>query len=433
MKTTGTNVEISTTTAETYPLPNLTNLKNSGVDFTQAWANPVCSPTRASIFTGLYPWRTGVGHADDHLPETLPDGGAGLQTLASVLADGNNYAAALFGKWHLGGDKDNKNLTPIGDKRKWKDHKGDFAGGISSYTNWERYEGSLGSNYSDPAAVTDYATEDVVRKTKKWISQQSAGERWWVTMAFNAPHSPFEVPPNSATYDTNTNVSNKKGKYNAMVQSLDYYTGKLWDNSFEEGINNKLSNTVIIFVGDNGTPSDVVTEEAKNTVYIGGVHVPMIIADGKKVLNAGSSPTYLNSTVIGTSVGFQTHIVDLYSTILGIMGTTTVSPYGADSKSMVAYLDGSNPTTPSRTYNFSQMFNTKNGAVEEHATISDGTYKLNYQDGVWELFKISTDYSESNDLISKSNVNHTNARTLLKAELQGTPYKMNTTEKFPNN
>ena len=75
--------------------PTIDALASAGVMFTQAWSTPACSPTRASIFTGLHPYQHGVGSPDaprlDLAQISLPD----------VLPDRDS---ALIGKWHLGGE-----------------------------------------------------------------------------------------------------------------------------------------------------------------------------------------------------------------------------------------------------------------------------------------------------------------------------------------
>jgi hypothetical protein len=89
-------------------------------------------------------------------------------------------------------------------------------------------------------------------------------------------------------------------------------------------------------------------------------------------------------------------VADLYRTIVRRTGATVSAGFGSHSFNLSGYLQGNTPDNH-RTYNFTQTF-TSGGLA--HATISNGTYKLNYQDGddPWELFNIATDPTESTNL-----------------------------------
>jgi len=104
--------------------PNLDKLAARGVKFTQAYAaNPLCSPTRSSVLTGLWPARTGITAPNCHLPQVILDkrlakGNPNARvlvatsvtrlktdyvTLPKVLHDAG-YRTGHFGKWHLGAE-----------------------------------------------------------------------------------------------------------------------------------------------------------------------------------------------------------------------------------------------------------------------------------------------------------------------------------------
>ncbi|WP_437618251.1 LamG-like jellyroll fold domain-containing protein [Sorangium sp. So ce1151] len=85
-------------------LPNLEKLLSSGLHFTRAWAHPTCSPTRGSLFTGLHPWKNGVGFPSPPGNDTLamkPKSGKTIVSLAEALR-GAGYRCGMFGKWDLG-------------------------------------------------------------------------------------------------------------------------------------------------------------------------------------------------------------------------------------------------------------------------------------------------------------------------------------------
>ncbi len=77
-------------------MPNLQNLISSGVKFNNVWSNPVCSPTRSTILTGKYGYRTSVLEAGDELSTSE-------SSLHNYLTTTTNYISALVGKWHRSG------------------------------------------------------------------------------------------------------------------------------------------------------------------------------------------------------------------------------------------------------------------------------------------------------------------------------------------
>ena len=87
-------------------MPTLETMCAKGMVFDNAYAAPVCSPTRASIMTGQYGFRTGIGSA---IPRKGNGGlSANVTSLFDVLAK-TNYSANLIGKWHLADGKDGLN------------------------------------------------------------------------------------------------------------------------------------------------------------------------------------------------------------------------------------------------------------------------------------------------------------------------------------
>ncbi|MBT4223617.1 MAG: sulfatase-like hydrolase/transferase, partial [Opitutae bacterium] len=81
-------------------MPTLQSLATSGVRFTNAYAQPLCSPTRATIITGRLPFRNGVGNPTNNSVLAAEE----LAVPEVFTAQQSNYALASFGKWHLGGN-----------------------------------------------------------------------------------------------------------------------------------------------------------------------------------------------------------------------------------------------------------------------------------------------------------------------------------------
>ncbi|MBK1792248.1 sulfatase-like hydrolase/transferase [Persicirhabdus sediminis] len=301
------------------PMPNLETLAARGLRFTNAYAQPICSPTRASILTGRQAARHGVGTAGGALP-------ASELTLPEIFAaEGSPYQLASYGKWHLGGGVNGP--AEIGG---WPEFAGILNGGVSSYTSWNKTENGISTNN-----YTTYSTTDQVNEAIDFISGQSANP-WFVWMAFNAPHTPFHNPPSelhdypTLPEDENGEVTgaNRRQAYEAALQALDTEIGRLLANV-------DLETTNVILIGDNGTPGAVVQApygegHAKGSLYQGGIHVPCIIA-GPDVRFSGMSHKLV-------------HCVDLFSTILDLakidVSTATAAVDVIDSQSLVPVLKG---------------------------------------------------------------------------------------------
>jgi len=111
-------------------LPNIDLIAKKGVMFTNVWAMPECSSSRAAFFTGRYPLRTGVDSAivGNHLPQTYVS--SFEATIPRLLTEAG-YANALIGKYHLVGDKDpSGSCSPS--TRGWQAFRGNNSAGPPS-------------------------------------------------------------------------------------------------------------------------------------------------------------------------------------------------------------------------------------------------------------------------------------------------------------
>ncbi|WP_411825792.1 sulfatase-like hydrolase/transferase [Luteolibacter sp. AS25] len=275
----------------TYPsMPNLEALAKRGIRFTNAYAQPVCSPTRATILTGRYAFRHGVG-----APETqLPTDEIALPKLFTAAA--SNYQMASFGKWHLGGTQNGP--AELGG---WPNFSGILRGGVPDYFSWRKTEnGNSGQS-------STYTTTDQVNDAVRFISSRDS-EPWFAWVAFNAPHTPFHNPPeNLHSYrglstDQRGEISRNDSRkaYEAALEALDTEIGRLLESV-------DTTKTNIFLIGDNGTPAQVVQpplsrRNAKGSLFQGGIHVPFIVA-GPDVSKPGTSDELV-------------HCADLFSTIL---------------------------------------------------------------------------------------------------------------------
>ncbi|AWW00268.1 sulfatase-like hydrolase/transferase [Arcticibacterium luteifluviistationis] len=366
--------------------PNLNSLKASGLSFSNLWVNPTCSPTRASLITGKYGYRTGVKWAGDILSDTEMV----LQNYINQQTN-NTYATAVVGKWHLSGNSPNINPESFGI---------DYFSGIASGTVPDYYNWPLSEDGSS-STQTEYSTAYLTDLGIDWIAKQE--KPWFMWMAYNAPHIPFHTPPShmhsQGTLPEFTNGMDGTPYYMAAIEAMDFEIGRLIAAIPPD----ELENTIIIFLGDNGTPNQVAqfpysNRTAKGTLYQGGVNTPMYIS-GSGVSRTGID----NNLICGT---------DLFATIANLAGTEVTEIN--DSKSFVALLTSSSTI---RDFQYSEM---DDGRTDSWA-IRDKTYKLiTNANGNQEMYNILTDPYEANDILTGTlNSNQLAAKTALENELQG--------------
>ena len=345
--------------------PTLDSLRAAGITFTNAAASPVCSPTRAAIMTGKYGVKNGVLGVPGNLVDTD-------ESVFDELAarTGNAYADALIGKWHLSRRASNDVPLTFGPDT----YDGYLNGAPTDYYDWARIQ--------DGASVqsTEYVTTALSRAAGEWIAEQS--NPWFLWLAHAAPHSPYHVPP-AGTYSVG-NPTNNIRQYVAMVEALDYETGRLLAGLTPE----VRENTLVIFVGDNGTPGNVMqdypTGHGKGSVYQGGVRIPLIVA-GKGVERAGEREDAL------------VHVTDLHATILEAAGAEL--PGGRfNSLSFYPLLGANHEEAESRTYNYVEVENANGGSGW---AIRNAQYKLlRFEDGREEMYDLLVDSFEVNNLLA---------------------------------
>lgn len=342
--------------------PTIDSLMGVGLTFRNAVAMPVCSPTRAAIMSGKHGHKTGVTSVPGNLDTSH------FSLFRAIEAETNGaYADAVIGKWHLSQPQnpDHPSLHGV-------DHfSGVLSGAVSDYFAWDKLVNGVS------APTTTYATTAFTDDAITWIDEQT--QPWFLWLSHVAPHSPYHVPPDSLY--TIAATGNNRRQYVAMVEALDHEIGRLLD-SMPDSVRD---NTLILFVGDNGTPGNILqdypTGHGKGSLYQGGIRVPFI-ATGAGVTRKGESEDAM------------VHVVDLYATILEATGVDL--PGGRfNSLSFYHLLDGSPGNT--RDYNFVEI---GAGAVEEFA-IRNSQYKLieEVTTGNQEFYDLIADSLETNDLL----------------------------------
>lgn len=399
--------------------PTLASLAQSGIMFTHCHSQPVCSPTRACIQTGLYAFRTGMGTnptpADSLDPNTT--------TIGDVLHASSSYAAGLFGKWHLGDLNNYDHPIECGYDLFDGVQQNDFTSVPNGdHFVWEEIVAQPGLTlppiqHGATFTEADYTVSVIGTAARAWIdSMNQQSKPWFACVNFNVPHTPHQIPPYTMIRPaTATALSAHVGWgpgfsatgqqlphadliqiFDAAIQAVDTQIGRLTIG---------LSNTTIIVVGDNGTGITAVqspyrASHAKDSVYSGGTRVPMIVS--------GASVSPSNA---GTTCARPVSVVDMLPTVAALAGATVTTTI--DGASFVPLIN--NPAgAATRPWALTQIFD-PHGIYVPHnlppATftrhdrgICDGQFHyvriLRGTTYIEELYDLSVDALETNDLFT---------------------------------
>jgi len=365
-------------------MPNLQALMNTGITFKNLWSYPVCSPTRASILTGKYGGKSGVLEVGNVISTS--------ETSIQNFIDDNTsnaYASAIIGKWHLSNSASDPTTMGV-------DYfAGLLTGGVQTYTNWRLTENN------STLTSTEYTTTKFTDLAIDWIDKQT--KPWFVWLAYNAPHTPFHLAPTdlhsqgNLPTDSGSIDANPTPYYMSAIEAMDAEMGRLIDGLTTE----EKENTIIIFIGDNGSPNQVAQYpynrfKAKNSLYQGGINVPMVVS------GAGVSRMNENEDAL-------IHTTDLFSTIASIAGIPTSNV--ENSTSFYPLLTNANAS--SRTYVYTEISDNGIGYA-----IRNATYKLiKYDSGIEEFYNLGSDAYENSDLIGTMlSTEASNAKAALEAE-----------------
>ncbi|NQZ28424.1 MAG: YHYH protein [Colwellia sp.] len=344
--------------------PTLNMLAQQGITFENMWVTPACSTTRSTIITGKY----GVNNGVESLPGNLSAEHEILQQYLKGNVATDNYQSAVFGKWHIGGTNET-HPNDVG-----VDYYAGNIGNLSNYYDWSLTINGVVEN------STVYHSTKITDLALSWISEQTTP--WFTWLAYSAPHSPFHLPPqslhNRSLSGTSSDITNnKRDYYLAAIEAMDAEIGRLLASLDEETLNN----TIVIFIGDNGTPSSVIDTStyskthAKCSLYQGGIATPFIVS--------GQGVTRLNERESALVTA-----TDLYATIAEIAGVSATKVH--DSQSFKAlFTDG---THGGREYSYTAY---KSDEVTGWATRSKDYKLIEFEDGSQELYLLSDNLSEN--------------------------------------
>ncbi len=404
-----------------YETPKIDALAKSGVSFSNGYAScPVCSPTRASVFSGKYPARLGL---TAHIGAPQPNqykGNTPLKpakyvdhlpldevTVAEAFHD-QGYATFFAGKWHLG-SKD----------RYWPEYQGfDINQG-----GWAQGGPFGGKQYFPPynnprlkdGPPGEHLTDRLATETVRFIETHKH-KPFFACLSFYSVHVPLvaredlrqkyerkrnpfgetDTPIYEFDGETRVRQVQEHAVYAAMVEAMDEAVGKVLDSLEEQGL---ADNTIVIFTSDNGglstgdrgisrdqgwPTSNTPLRAGKGWLYEGGIRVPVIVrAPG--ITDPGSQ-----TDAVVTST-------DYYPTMLELAGLSTLPNQHQDGVSLVPALNGGELERDTVYWHYPHYGNQggRPGGVIRH-----GDWKLIqwYGESEVELYNLAEDIGEQQNL-----------------------------------
>ena len=270
---------LSSNGSESCKSPNLDKLAAKGVRFTNCFSNPICTPSRVKLMTGQYNVRNYVkfGWLDRE------------QTTFAHQLKAAGYATAIAGKWQLGRDKDSPQHFGFEQSCLWQhtrsgrsneDGKNIDRRFVNPQLEFNGVEKDFTNGEYGPQVCTDFIC-DFIDKNKK--------KPFLVYYPMILTHCPFDPTPDSTDWDPKRLGSTTyKGDRNDpqrhfrdMVAYADKAVGQIVSQLGKSGVRD---NTLIIFTGDNGTDTPIVTPwngkkvvGGKGTMSDTGTRVPLIV------------------------------------------------------------------------------------------------------------------------------------------------------------
>lgn len=378
---------------ESYKTPNLDKLAASGVRFEHCYSQPLCTPSRVQIMTGVYNSRNYIrfGVLD---PQAT--------TFGNILKDAG-YATCVTGKWQLRGGFEGPNRFGFDEYCLWfltrRPNRYPNPGLEVNGKEIDYKNGEYG-----PDIVTDYACD--------FMERQHQGDRpFFLYYPMILPHFPFEPTPDSSDWDPTARRNDDKergGKgeqkyFGDMVAYTDKMVGKIVAKIEELGLWKK---TLVIFTADNGTYRGI-RSRFKGREWVGGkgymmdngTHAPLI-ASQSGVIQAGT----VNEQLIDFS--------DVLPTLADVAGAMLPTARQLNGRSFAAQPRGDE--TDPREWVYCWYFrNGKPGDAGGGESARTQRYKL-YADG--RFFDVPNDFYEERPLDPGS---LTKAQRSLRGRLQG--------------
>ncbi|SEN85662.1 Arylsulfatase A [bacterium A37T11] len=379
------------------PTPNIDRLAKEGTKYTQYYnAAPICSPSRASILTGMFPsaWNF-TTYLNDRRSNGLAEQANYLNvhapSIATILKEAG-YATGHFGKWHLGGGRDIKN-APGFKNYGYDEHASTYESpdpdSLLTATDWIWSKKDSIKRWNRTAYFVD--------KTLDFLGRHK-GTPSYVNLWPDDMHTPW-VPEVNWQYTDKFPMNPEEEKaFKLVLKEFDKQIGRLLDGLDSLGLTN---NTLVIFTSDNGPlPSFHGSRSgglrgSKLSLYEGGIRMPFIIRwPGKVGSGITDSLSVLNST-------------DLFPTFATIGRAKLPPNYKGDGIDQLSVLKGKASGLPRAKDMYweygrnTYAFNFPKGRDRSpNLAIRSGKWKLlmDYHGKVTELYDMETDKMETTDL-----------------------------------
>lgn len=372
--------------------PNLDRLAIEGVRFGNAFTSfPLCSPFRASLFTGKYAHSN--GQFANHHPIPL-----GQDFLPEILRD-NGYQTGYIGKWHLdGGIK--PGFVPPGERRLGFDHFVGFNRGHFYFDSI--YYRDTEQPYRSPRYEPDYQTDHLVEFMQS-CTQTDDERPFFAMMCLGIPHPPLVAPPYykhlyspeevpirdnvPSDPESRERARNFLAGYYGLVANVDHNVGRVLDWLDKAGL---ADDTLVILLSDHGEMAGEQGRYSKKMAYDNSMRVPLIVRYPKR-FPAGHEV----SSLVDVSV-------DTMPTLLEICGLSV--PDAVQGASYLSLLNGD--SNPIRNEVYYEIIMEKEGPerfpVPERGVRTLDWLYVRTEDSPKLLFDLQNDPLEMNNLVEDS-------------------------------
>ena len=375
------------------PTPNIDRLAKNGMEMNRFYSNPVCSPTRASMLTGLHIFNHGVVRPFMNPAAEQTGMPPELKIMPEYFKEAG-YQTALSGKWHLGMAKEE--FWPT--NRGFETSYGHMTGGIGYFDHTAA--GRLDWHRNGKSLVEEgYSTELIANEAINIIQNKDKDRPLFLYVAFNAPHTPIEAPLKNI--ESFAYLDDKKDQvYAANVNALDFEIGKILDAIEDEGI---LEETIILFFSDNGPVFDVdpivkvvapnLTNAkgstaglsgSKSSALEGGIRVPAVIW-WKGIIEKSKSDQFF-------------FVQDILPTLLSASGISISDNPKFDGKDKCANLKTNTITPPKNAFIGSRVMSDERALFNNEWKLYSSKPQLIPVSASYKLFNIIKDPYEKNDL-----------------------------------
>ena len=380
--------------------PHIDSLAREGASMDTFYVSPVCSPTRASLMTGRYAYRTRL--VDTFKGRSMMD--PEEFTIAEALS-GAGYKTGIFGKWHLG---DNYPLRAT--DQGFQESLIHLGGGLGQPSepreNNRRYTNAILFRNNKQVQTQGYCTDVYFDGAIEFIDQSLEAKKPFFTyIATNAPHSPYHDVP-EALYRKYKNkdlspvlLGNDKdadtvARVYAMVENIDQNVGKLLAHLDKREV---ARNTIVIFMVDNGPNTRRYigpSRGKKNEVHDGGIRAPFFMR----------WPAQLKAGAHNDRIAAH---IDVMPTLLEAAQVTLPPNHPFDGRSILPLLKGESPEWLDRSL-ILQIHRGDAPTPLHHIAVREQRWKLVHPTGFsndimpsdipFELYDMEVDPGETNNL-----------------------------------